>query len=240
VPATTSRELVYRLTSISAVAPARTSGERNAATTGQLPLLLCQAGAHLVVQTTVAHLDDDGMVWRILDVHGPASEVAAARLVFDGYGAKHVVEREVMAAGQRRLVLWYKYKPVVEGGTSHTALAFKLLGRDTVVTDRTRGAVLTIRLLTRNGPAVKGFLKQVKKSPGFSLLYLGPPRDDLDAQLTPPEEDALRTAWQDGYFQVPGSVGVREVAKRMGISASAASYRLRRAVGKLVGRHLEP
>lgn len=229
---------MYRLTP--PLPAASRGGDRQGFTTGQLPLLLCQAGPHLVVQTTVAHLDDDGMVWRILDVHGPADEVAAAREVFHRYGAKHVVEREVMAAGQRRLVLWYKYKPVVEGGTSHTALAFKLLGRDTVVTDRTRGATLTIRLLTRHGPAVKGYLKQVRKSPGFGLLYVGPPRDDLDAQLTPPEEDALRTAWQDGYFEVPGTVGVREVAKRLGVSASAASYRLRRAVGKLVGRHLEP
>jgi len=223
--ASEARELVYRL---AVAAPAT-----------QLPAILCQAGPGLTVETTVAHLDDDGRVWRILNVHGPEGDVAAARRAFDRYKPRHVVEREVMAASPRRLVLWYKYKPQVEGGTSHTALAFRLLGRDTVVTDTTRGGAITVRLLARQRRPLQDFLRVVRKTPGFELLYLGPPRDEAQARLTPPEEAMLRAAWQAGYFRVPGAVGVRELGGRQDISPSAASYRLRRAVAKLVAAHVE-
>lgn len=222
-----ARELSYRLTPGPGAKPL------------PLSLLLCQAGPGLAVETTVAHLDDDGMVWRILNVHGSAGEVDAARRAFAAYRPKHVVEREVMASSPRRLVLWYKYRPAVEGGLSHTALALRTLGRDTVVTDRTRGGSLTIRILARQGDALRAFLRTVRRQPGFELMYLGPPRDEVDARLTPPEEETVRAAWQAGYFRVPGAVDVRDVAGRLGVSPSAASYRIRRAVAKLVARHVE-
>ncbi len=227
MPGSTTRELAYRLTP-----PAGSAS-------GQLPLLLCQAGPGLVVETTVAHLDDDGMVWRILDVHGSAQEVAAAQRIFQAYRPKHLVERDVMAASKHRLVLWYKYKPVVAGGLSHTALALRQLGRDTVVTDRTRGGVLSIRILARQGRELQAFLKVVRRAPGFELLYLGPPRDEAESRLTAVEEETLRIAWASGYFEVPGKADVRDVARGLKVSASATSYRIRRGVAKLVARHVE-
>ncbi|HEX2066905.1 MAG TPA: helix-turn-helix domain-containing protein, partial [Candidatus Thermoplasmatota archaeon] len=67
----------------------------------------------------------------------------------------------------------------------------------------------------------------------------GPPRDAGFARLTPAEEETLRTAHEMGYYRVPRGPGVRDVAQRLGLSASAAGYRLRRAQGKLVAAYLE-
>jgi hypothetical protein len=206
----------------------------------QLPFLLSRASPTLAIDTTVAHLDDDGMVWRVLDVHGDQAGVEAAAAAFAAYDPPHVVEKEVQARTPQRLILWYKYRAqVARGRPSHTALAFRMLGRDTVVTDSTRAGVLTVRLLARRAGAVAGYLKAVRElEPGLELLYLGPPRDEAAAALTPAEEATLRQAAGLGYFEVPGRADVREVAAAAGLSPSAASYRIRRAVGKLVARHL--
>jgi hypothetical protein len=225
-----AREVVYRLQ------------DRPDRTPTQLPLILSRAAAGVTVETSVAHLDDGGHVWRILHVTGSAAEVAAARAAFEAYRPPHLVEKEVLGATPRRLILWYKYSADVAGKASHTALAFRLLGRDTAVTDRTRNGVLAIRILARAGPALQEFLRTVRRQSadmGFRLLYSGPVRDIATTRLTPPEEETLRTAHALGYYDVPRAIGVRDVAKAAGLSASAAGYRLRRAEAKLVGAFLE-
>lgn len=208
----------------------------------QLPLVLSRAAGHVTVETTVAHLDDQGHVWRILSVHGTEAEVAAAKEAFATYGSPTLVEKQVLGASPRRLVLWYKYRADAAGKASHTALAFRILGRDTVVTDRTRDGNLSIRILARPGPGLTEFLRTVRRQStdlGFRLLYSGPVRDPQVAGLTPAEEETLRQAHRLGYYGVPRRVGIREVAKAGGLSASAAGYRLRRAEGKLVSSYLE-
>lgn len=213
-----------------------------AAKATQLSLLLSQAAPSASIETTVTHLDDEGDVWRTLNVHGKPEEVAVVRKAFDGYHPAFLVEKNVLGATARRLILWYKYRPELVKGLSHTRLAFKLLGRDTVITDRAQAGVLTIRVLAKGGPPLQEFLREVKRSAGtlrFELLYSGPPRDAAYSRLTPAEEETLRSARGLGYFDVPGKVGIREVAKGLGISPSAASYRLRRAEAKLVATYLE-
>lgn len=225
-----AREIVYRLQA----GPAKPT---------QLPLLLSHLGPRLTIETTVAHLDDLGRVWRILNVHGPQAEVAAARAAFAAYRPPHVVEKEVFGASPRRLILWYKYKPTGAATRSQTALAFRVLGRDTVITDVTRSGTLTIRILARNRGKVAEFLRQAEAAGaemGFELLYVGAPRQTILATLTAAEEETMRLAWQAGYFTVPGLAHVREVAQLAGVSASTASYRLRRGVGKLVASHIGP
>jgi predicted DNA binding protein len=225
-----ARQIVYRLR-LPEGAPPR-----------QLPLILSRAGPALSIETTVAHLDDDGRVWRILNVHGPEAEVAAALSAFEAYEPPHVAEKEVFGATRRRLILWYKYRTTGGAASSQTALAFRILGRDTVVTDTTRAGVLTIRVLARPRGKVQEFLRAARRSApplSFELLYVGPPRESAMAQLSAPEEETLRRAWDAGYFEVPGRIDVRDLAQALSISASAASYRLRRAVAKLVAAALE-
>ena len=190
----------------------------------------------------MTHLDDEGDVWRTLTVHGKPDEVAAVRAAFDAYEPAFLIEKQVLGATARRLILWYKYRPELVKGLSHTRLAFRLLGRDTVITDRAQGGALTIRVLARGGAALQEFLREIKRSSGdlrFELLYSGPPRDAAYSRLNPQEEETLRTARDLGYFEVPGRVGIRAVAKAVGVSPSAASYRLRRAEEKLVSSYLD-
>lgn len=225
-----AREIVYRLEAPAASKPT------------QLPLLLSQAGPGIAVETSVAHLDDDGLVWRILNVHGPAADVKAARKAFAAYKPAFLVEKELFGATPQRLILWYKYRPTGAAAASQTALAFRLLGRDTVVTDSTRGRRLTIRILARNRGRVAEFLRQAREAAAgleFELLYLGPPRDTAYARLTTPEEETLGMAWERGYFSVPGKIEVRELASNARLSPSTVSYRLRRAVAKLVAAHVQ-
>jgi HTH DNA binding domain len=224
------REVVYRLT------------PPLAAKATQLSLLLSQAAPGAAIETTVTHLDDEGDVWRTLTVHGKPEEVAAVQAAFEAYQPSFLVEKEVMGATARRLILWYKYRPELVGGLSHTRLAFRLLGRDCVITDRAQGGALTIRLLARGGAPLQEFLREIKRSSGelrFELLYSGPPREAAYSRLTPQEEETLRTARELGYFEVPGRVGIRTVAKATAVSPSAASYRLRRAEAKLIDAYLD-
>lgn len=224
------REIVYRLT-----VPA-------GARTPQLSLHLSQAAPGATVETTVTHLDDEGDVWRTLNVHGNPKDIAAVRSAFEKFDAPFLVEKEVMGETARRLILWVKYRPELVPGVSHTRLAFRLLGRDTIITDRARGRELTIHVTARGGKALQEFLREVKKAPGplhFELLYSGPVRDANYARLTGPEEDTLRAAREMGYYNLPRKIGVRDVARRVGVSASAVSYRLRVAEAKLVGAHLD-
>lgn len=224
------REAVYRLTPEPGADP------------GQLSLQLSRAAPRATIETTVTHLDDEGDVWRTLAVQARPEDIAAIERAFAAYHPPFLVEKTVLGRTPRRLILWYKYRPELVSGVSHTRLAFRLLGRDTVLTDRARGGVLTIRVLARGGRPFQDFLREVRKAPGplrFELLYLGPPRDIGYARLTPPEEETLRTAHEMGYYAVPRAIGVREVAARSGLSPSAVGYRLRRAESKLVAAYLE-
>jgi hypothetical protein len=177
-----------------------------------------------------------------LSVHGKPDEIGAVKVAFEAYHPAFLVEKEILGATARRLILWYKYRPELVKGLSHTRLAFKLLGRDTVITDRAQGGALTIRVLARGGAALQEFLREIKRSSGelrFELLYSGPPREAAFSRLNPQEEETLRAARELGYFEVPGRVGIREVAHHVGVSPSAASYRLRRAEAKLVAAYLD-
>jgi hypothetical protein len=224
------REVVYRI-----AAPAGTKPT-------QLSLILSLAAPTATIETTATHLDDEGDVWRTLSVRGDPDAIAKCRAAFATYAGPHLVEKEVLGATARRFIAWYKYRPELVRGTSHTRLAFRLLGRDTVITDRARGGELEIQVLGRGGAKLQEFLREVKKASkelGFRLLYLGPPRDGRFVRLTPAEEETLRLASSLGYYAVPRRAGVREVAERGGLSASAAGYRLRQAERKLVAGFLE-
>lgn len=52
--------------------------------------------------------------------------------------------------------------------------------------------------------------------------------------LTDPQREALRTAYELGYFDIPRGASLEEVAGELGISASSASERLRRGQTRLI------
>lgn len=62
--------------------------------------------------------------------------------------------------------------------------------------------------------------------------------EDPEEALTEPQREALRTAYEMGYFAVPREASLAEVADDLGISKTSVSERLRRGHARLVGLHL--
>jgi predicted DNA binding protein len=64
------------------------------------------------------------------------------------------------------------------------------------------------------------------------------PRDGdvMEDELTAAQREALRTAMDIGYFDVPRENGLQELGSELGISDSAASERLRRGLRSLIAR----
>lgn len=63
-----------------------------------------------------------------------------------------------------------------------------------------------------------------------------PPGDGL----TDPQREALRTAYELGYFDVPRGAALEDVAAELEVSASSASERLRRAQTQLIEETVGP
>lgn len=59
-----------------------------------------------------------------------------------------------------------------------------------------------------------------------------------NAELTPAQWEALTTAFEAGYFEIPRQTSLDDIADQLGISAQAASERIRRAEAALLDRQL--
>ena len=58
------------------------------------------------------------------------------------------------------------------------------------------------------------------------------------AFLTHPQDDALRAAVEAGYYRIPRTLNLSQLAKRLGISSASLSERLRRAEGRIITRYV--
>lgn len=72
---------------------------------------------------------------------------------------------------------------------------------------------------------------------GISLtvdhLRVSDEEDDGVVALTDKQQELLAVAHEEGYFDVPRGISQDELADRLGVSKSAVSQRLRRAIGEL-------
>lgn len=90
-----------------------------------------------------------------------------------------------------------------------------------------------------------GVLQAAGDTVGVSLERMSPLTDEGDTavakrwDITPAQEEALRAAFDLGYFTVPRSVTATEVADELDISKSAFLERLRRAQAALLEQVLE-
>lgn len=74
----------------------------------------------------------------------------------------------------------------------------------------------------------------------FSVNHLRKATESEDpvVGLTPKQQELLAVAYREGYFSVPRGISQTELADRLGVSKSAISQRLRRAIGELCGSAL--
>ncbi|WP_254761972.1 helix-turn-helix domain-containing protein [Natrinema marinum] len=61
-----------------------------------------------------------------------------------------------------------------------------------------------------------------------------------ETRLTPEQQEALEAALEYGYFEIPRSISMEELAGELGISHQALSERFRRAYETLVDAELQP
>ncbi|WP_436926012.1 helix-turn-helix domain-containing protein [Halosimplex amylolyticum] len=69
--------------------------------------------------------------------------------------------------------------------------------------------------------------------------FAGSGGDSHGDGLTGPQREALRAAHEMGYFEIPRTASLDDVATELGISASSCSERLRRAQTHLVETHVD-
>ena len=79
------------------------------------------------------------------------------------------------------------------------------------------------------------FRRYWQRNGEFRLRRLTPSAEsDPGAGLTPPQREAIRTAYEMGYFEIPRTASLQEIATELDITASSLSERLRRAQTQLV------
>lgn len=65
------------------------------------------------------------------------------------------------------------------------------------------------------------------------------PTRPLPSLLTHSQDEAIRTAVAQGYYEIPRPINLHQLAERMGVSSGSLSERLRRAEQRLVMRYVE-
>lgn len=75
---------------------------------------------------------------------------------------------------------------------------------------------------------------------GFEVerIYEPRPEDEAGSVVTGPQREALEAALEVGYFDVPRRDDLQAVGRRLGISDTAASERIRRGAKTLIRREL--
>ena len=70
-------------------------------------------------------------------------------------------------------------------------------------------------------------------------LYEATPTDDGTYFLTERQHEILLMAYYAGYYEIPRSISQRHLAEHLGVSTSAVSQRLRRAVSDLIAATID-
>ncbi len=82
------------------------------------------------------------------------------------------------------------------------------------------------------------FCRERNISVGVEHLRVSDDEDDGVLALTEKQQELLAVAYEEGYFEVPRGISQDELADRLGVSKSAISQRLRRAIGALCSSSL--
>ncbi|MHB9285689.1 helix-turn-helix domain-containing protein [Halobacteriales archaeon Cl-PHB] len=94
------------------------------------------------------------------------------------------------------------------------------------------------RVFAADRPTMLAGLERARESCSrFTLDRLYSPLEDASAglvDLTPARREALEAAYREGYFDVPRNTSLVDLGEQLGVSDSAMSTRLRRAVHDLV------
>ncbi|MEF8801015.1 MAG: helix-turn-helix domain-containing protein [Halolamina sp.] len=70
------------------------------------------------------------------------------------------------------------------------------------------------------------------------LSPASPPDENVPADLTAPQKQALQVAREEGYFDVPRETTLDELGSELGVPRQAVSFRIRRGIRRLADERL--
>lgn len=170
---------------------------------------------------------DDGRTVVFCRVSAPAYEAFE-----DGLAADPTVRDPVLidCYPDRRV---YRLE-LTERTITYVGKTAELGGRVLDVASGRDGWVVRLRLPEREDlVSFNDFCKENEIS--FQVNHLRTAEDEAPALigLTPKQQELLSVAFEEGYFDVPRGISQDELADRLGVSKSAVSQRLRRAIARL-------
>lgn len=126
-----------------------------------------------------------------------------------------------------RVALADRARPL-EAGTAEAG------GRVLEITSSRDGWLIQLRFPTRDAlVSFNDYCRDHGVSVSVEHLRVSDDGDDGVVALTEKQQELLAVAHEEGYFDVPRGISQDELAERLGVSKSAISQRLRRAIGEL-------
>jgi predicted DNA binding protein len=191
------------------------------------PLARATAGVDVAVDAEPPQLRSDGNV--LLRFSAPSSDVLTGRLDDDdAIRYLHVTGSD--GTNNYRCL------------SKHPCVVHELVDRGFLVESmRYRRGGATMRGAVVGYDVLRGVMEAAGRTVGVTLRQVYPLRsDDREPvgrrwDLTVAQEEAVRVAWEAGYFDLPRKRTASEVAAELGISKSAFLERLRRAQSSLFG-----
>ena len=205
------------------------------------------------IRSLSLHATPDSL-WRVDHATGPAEALAEVEDAFrtadyyaDCLATEHcgaTQETQVLDDTGDTLVL-YSYWERTPACESVPHMALDHLGEGVLFETRHEGRRYTWRII-HSGGDVRAFFDDVAEAVGDCadmaidrLTDVTSPPDQGGVDDLPAEQaEALRAAFEHGYYETPREVDVGELADRLDVPRSTLTYRLRRAEAHLAEQHV--
>lgn len=100
---------------------------------------------------------------------------------------------------------------------------------------------LWLRLRVSDRESIRTLVEKLQgfdARPAIERIYTEQEREDVEATLTDRQREAIRRAFERGYFETPSEVTLAELAADLDITPQTLSKHIRTGVAKLVGESL--
>jgi len=148
------------------------------------------------------------------------------------------VEARVIERGQEEVAYFMRWRRPRSGGpVSVPHLALAAVGEAHLLYSETSPEARHYRLYVSEGTDLRPLHKALRTQLGTRVTVAAvrpSPLPGRAVQLTPLQEKVLREAVARGYYAIPHRVGLKELAKRLGIPMSTVAYNLRRAESAVI------
>ena len=178
------------------------------------------------------------VAWQVNVFRGEAKAVAAfAKDVIPDPGPLRVAAK-VIERGREEVAYFLTWKrPRAGAPASIPHLVLDAVGPAFLLSSETTAIGRSYRLYVAEGTDLKPLHGALRRSLGASIRIASVRPSALPGrglELTPLQERALRTAVDMGYYELPHRVGLKDLARRLGLPVSTVAYNLRRAESAVI------